>query len=199
MHFVAAGREPEVVVRHLVGFVLALATLVSPLRVMAQTTGEAGTDERPRLAFLLIPKHLQERLPEHRDAAADSESKFSLEYQKPKSPEEEGMELRVRRARIGLGVSGGVCFAGASMGLAALFGFLSVCIISDPLESCRGPSWVVPVGATGAVLGAGGLAGIIASGVLLARRKQELRELQQAHYGRSRLVQWDVARSRLVF
>lgn len=182
-----------------IGFVSVLALVASPLCASAQTTDEGGSDERPQLALLLIPEHLQERLPQHRPAAAEPESKFSLEYQEQKSPAVEEMELRVKRARIGLGVSGAGYLAGASMGLAALFGYFSRCFGSDPLESCHGPSWVVPVGATGAVLWVGGLAGIIASGVLLARRKQNLRELQQTHHGTSRRVRWDLARSRLVF
>ena len=71
--------------RYLVGFGLVLALVASPLSVVAQTA-EEGSDERPQLAFLLIPKHLQERLPQHRHAVSEPESKFSLEYQEQKSP-----------------------------------------------------------------------------------------------------------------
>jgi hypothetical protein len=44
----------------------------------------------------------------------------------------------------------------------------------------------------------GGAAGMIATGILLGVRKRKLR-LQEADYGTPRRVQWDLARSRLVF
>jgi hypothetical protein len=40
---------------------------------------------------------------------------------------------------------------------------------------------------------------MIVSGILLGKRKRKLRELQEAHYGTPRRVQWDLAQSRLVF
>jgi hypothetical protein len=46
---------------------------------------------------------------------------------------------------------------------------------------------------------AGGGVGLIVSGVLLGVQKQRQRELQETHYGSPRRVQWDPARSRLVF
>ena len=61
------------------------------------------------------------------------------------------------------------------------------------------PQWVAPVGWTGAFLTAGGLIGMITIGTDLSRRQGELRELQEAHYGRPHRVQWDPARSQLVF
>jgi hypothetical protein len=45
----------------------------------------------------------------------------------------------------------------------------------------------------------GGAVGMIISGALLGVRKRKLRRLQEAHYGAPRRVQWDLARSRLVF
>jgi len=48
----------------------------------------------------------------------------------------------------------------------------------------------------GEILSIGGVAGMIASGILLRRRKRDLRE---AHYGAPHRVQWDLAQSRLVF
>lgn len=184
--------------RYMVGFAMALTLLASPLSASAEDTDGRGPDERPQLALLLIPKHLQERLPEDRHAVSKPESKFSLEYQEQKSPAVHEMELRVRRARIGLGVSGIAYFAGASMGLAAFMGFFSACFLSDPLEPCA-PDWVAPLGWTGVALAAGGLAGMIASGVLLHKRKRDRDSLRQARYGGPRRVQWDLARSQFVF
>jgi hypothetical protein len=79
------------------------------------------------------------------------------------------------------------------MGIAAATN--TICI----LEPCTEPGWVAPVGITGAVVMAGGLAGMIAYGVLLRKRKRKLRRLEQAHYGTPRRVRWDLAQSRVVF
>jgi hypothetical protein len=51
----------------------------------------------------------------------------------------------------------------------------------------------------GCLLLVGGFAGMVASGILLRRRKFERDWLRQAHYGTPRRAQWDLARSRLVF
>jgi hypothetical protein len=40
---------------------------------------------------------------------------------------------------------------------------------------------------------------MIASGGLLGARKRKQRKLKQLHHGNPRRVQWDLARSRLVF
>jgi hypothetical protein len=45
----------------------------------------------------------------------------------------------------------------------------------------------------------GGFVGMITAGGILGRRKQKLRELKQAHYGRPRRVHWDLETSRVVF
>ena len=52
---------------------------------------------------------------------------------------------------------------------------------------------------TGAILGLGGLIGIIVSGVRLARHKRDRDWLRRAQYGRLRQMQRDLAHSRLVF
>jgi hypothetical protein len=96
----------------------------------------------------------------------------------------EKMELRVKRAKIGLYVSGGVVFVGTVM-MAAGFGFVS------------GDGWAA--GWTGVGLMAGGFLGMIAAGSMLRARKRKLHELNEAHYRKPRRVQWDLARSALVF
>jgi hypothetical protein len=102
----------------------------------------------------------------------------------------EEADLRVRRAAIGLGVSAVVFVAGGVMGAVAL---------SNYTLSPTDPYWIGPVGWTGVGLMAAGGLGMIATSALLGVRKRELRRLQQAHYGTLRRVQWDLARSRLVF
>jgi len=105
----------------------------------------------------------------------------------------EEMKLRVKRARIGLGVSALSTVVGIALSAAAgaqrLFCF----------EPCSYPGWVDPVFAIGLTLAAGGAAGMIASGILFGKRKRKLRRLQHAHYGTPRRVHWDLAQSRLVF
>jgi hypothetical protein len=110
----------------------------------------------------------------------------------------EEMELRVRRAKIGYGVSAVVSGVGVGMGIAAGIGYYSSCAIAWE-EPCYGPSWVAPVGWTGVALMSGGVVGMIASGILMRRRKRDRDSLRYAHYGTPRRVQWDLARSRLVF
>ena len=109
----------------------------------------------------------------------------------------EEMDVRVRRAKIGLGSSAAVLFAG---GMFLGFGMSGDC----GLEFCFGECTPQPkrCGAfvwTGTALSVGGFAGMIASGILLHRRKRDRDSLREAHYGRSHRVQWDLERSRFVF
>ena len=104
------------------------------------------------------------------------------------------MELRVKRAKIGLWSTAGATVVGTGMAFAALGA--AFCLSNEP--DCP-PGWVAPVGWTGMVLMAGGVAGMIASGILRRRRKRDRDRLLEAHYGTPRRVQWDLARSRLVF
>jgi hypothetical protein len=104
------------------------------------------------------------------------------------------MQVRVKRARIGLGVSALSTVVGFGIGIAAATN--TICI----LEPCTEPGWVAPVGITGAVLMAGGIAGMIASGILLRRRKRDrVYWIADGDYGTPCRVQWDLAQSRLVF
>ena len=108
------------------------------------------------------------------------------------------MDRRVKRARIGLGVSiVAMTVVGPPLIVAGTAASLSSCEWGGA-EDCSPPE-VPGLIAAGAFVTAGGLAGTIASGILLRRRKRERDSLWQAHYGTPRRVQWDVARSRLVF
>ena len=109
----------------------------------------------------------------------------------------EEMDVRVRRAKIGLGSSAAALFAG---GMFVGFGIGGAW--SDPcfFEECAPvPKRYVAYAWTGAALSVGGFAGMVASGILLRRRKRDRDSLRQAHYGTPRRVQWDRAQSRVVF
>jgi hypothetical protein len=110
----------------------------------------------------------------------------------------EEMDVRVRRARIGLGLTAVPIFVGFLLTLPALtfdFCFVDCPPPPTPEEQAR-EDRLVRAGATIAVLGG---ASMIAMGILLGVRKRARRELKQAHYGTPRRAQWDLARSRLVF
>ena len=107
----------------------------------------------------------------------------------------EDVELRVRRAKIGVGVSTAAFVVGASMAAGA--GMNSLCF-SFGGEPCPPPRWVAPV-SVGAVLVVGGLVTMIMSSVALHRRKSQRDRLRQANHGRPGRVRWDLAQSRLVF
>ena len=110
----------------------------------------------------------------------------------------EEMDVRVRRARIALGLTTVPIFVGFILTTPALtFDF---CLVDCPppptAEEQAREDRLVRAGVTIAVLGG---ASMIAMGILLGVRKRAWRELKQAHYGTRRRVQWDLARSRLVF
>jgi hypothetical protein len=99
----------------------------------------------------------------------------------------EEMDVRVRRAGIGLGVSSAVlATGGVLLGLGAA-------------------QANVATGEKFGLLGAGigltfvGVVTTITTGVMLRHRKRDRDSLRQAHYGTPRRAQWDLAHSRLVF
>jgi Zn-dependent protease len=93
----------------------------------------------------------------------------------------EEMELRVKRAKIGLGVS-----------VVGMVGFGVLFLYGAAADDTAAV-------ATGFILSLGGLGGTIASGILLRRRKRDRDRLLESHYGTPRRVQWDLAQSRVVF
>jgi hypothetical protein len=104
----------------------------------------------------------------------------------------EEMDVRVRRAKIGIGSSALAFFVGGILVASGLGGDCSWGGGAER-ERCDRLAYA------GTALAAGGAVGMIATGILLGKRKQKLRRLQQAHYGTPRRVQWDLAGSRLVF
>jgi hypothetical protein len=181
--------------RYLVGFVLVLALVASPLSTSAQDAEEGATSE---------PNIVQEPAPSSEPAPEEPALQLKLDDAgvgvTPSPPRTadgytlEEMELRVQRARIGRWSSAGAFVVGTGMAFGALGA--AFCWSNEP--DCPA-GWVAPVGWTGMVLMVGGISGMIASGILKRRRRRDRDSLWQAHYGRPPRVQWDPAESRFVF
>ena len=105
----------------------------------------------------------------------------------------EEMELRVKRAQTGLYVSTGVLGAGGAIFLVA--SFVAIAQWGEDTSSDRAETAML----TGGVLLSAGLVGSLTSAILLRRRTHDRDRLKQAQYGTVRRVQWDLARSALVF
>lgn len=95
---------------------------------------------------------------------------------------------RIRRARIGLLSTTGVFVAS---GLLWMWFVLADCGILG--GDCAG------LGGAAAVMSIGGGTGMLVTGILLGVRKRKQGRLAQTQYRAPRRVQWDLARSRLVF
>ena len=92
----------------------------------------------------------------------------------------------MRRARIGL-----ICSAAVTATGLLIFGVTWSNLDDD--------GSAVAVFFDGVTVTTAGIAGMIATGILLRKRKQTRRSLEQAYYERPRRVQWDPANSRVVF
>ncbi len=187
--------------RYLVGFVIPLALVASPLSVSAQDAEEAATAE-----------------PSAEEAAPSSEpgpEEPALELKLDEAGVEvipgpnpgldwslvqgdpDEMELRVKRAGTGLAVSGGALGAGIlffGLSYAFSYGFCT------DEEECEHPATATPgLFYTGLIMMAAGAVATTSCGSVYGVRKRQLREMQRAHSRIRRRVQWDLARSRLVF
>jgi hypothetical protein len=167
-------------------FLLALVAAL-PQSASAQDAEEGATSEQ----------HLQEPAPSPEPAPEEPALQLKLDAAgvdvAPSPPRTadgytlEETDLRLRRAKIGLGVCAGVMvLGGVLMGVAAP----NVNIMTGEDLGLFG---------AGMFLAFGGLVGTIVSGGMHAHRRRQRRELLEAHYGQPRRVQWDLARSRLVF
>jgi hypothetical protein len=163
--------------RYLFGFLCVCALMALPLSASAQG-GEEGATSEPNLQE---PEPSSEPAPEQPALQLKlDDAGVEIVPSPPRTPDGytlEEMERRVRGAKIGLGVSVPFIMMGTFVAvIASGLGEFAV-----PEEEKIGPS---PGGiAAGIVMTAGALGGTIASGVLLRRRKRELRSLEQAHYG----------------
>ena len=192
-------------------FVLAmvLAGLMAlPLSVSAQA-GEEGATPEPRAEEAALSPEPAPEEPATPVEPAPEEPALQLKLddagvevaptplRTPDGYTLEEMDVRVRRAKIGLGSSAAALFAGGRF-----VGFGIGESLSDWcfFEECAPvPKRYVAYVWTGTALLVGGFAGMVASGILLRRRKRDRDRLRQAHYGTPPRVQWDLARSRLVF
>ena len=193
--------------RYLFGFMFLLAGLVAlPLSVSAQDTDRGWVDEfYPELAPRERPKAPPPEQAPEEPATEPAPEEPALQLRLDDAgvevvpgypPSFVEIERRMKKAKVGLGVSAGVSAVGLAMGLAAAGG--SLCLSWDDPSPCPGP-WVPAVGATGAALFVGGLIGMFFGGVMLRKHKQDRNNLREAHRGTQGRVQWDLARSRLVF
>jgi hypothetical protein len=186
--------------RYLFGFLCVCALVgTSPLNASAQA-GEVATASE---------ENLQEPAPPSEPAPEEPALQLKLDDagvevvpRPPRTPDGYTLQYsahlletvpvgRARKGLIGSGVALGV--GGVLFGVSYIDFRILASADSPP------PSWQRPVRVTGGVLMVGGAAGMIATGILLGVRKRKLRRLEQAHYGAPRRVQWDLARSRLVF
>jgi hypothetical protein len=181
-------------VRMLLGFAVASTSFLSGSfpHVGAQSAGEAATTSEP---------NLQEPAPSHEPAPEQPALQLKLDDAgvdvAPGPPRTidgytlEEMDVRVRRAKIGLLSTTGVAVVGAGLFGAGVARGRS----SQDLDALsEGPLLI-----SGMSLMIGGAVGMIVTGTLLGIRKGELRRLKEARYERRRRVQWDFARSQVVF
>jgi hypothetical protein len=171
--------------RHLFRLMLVLALAAFPLSVSAQG-GEEGTEPSaeepaPSSAPATEESALQLKLDDAGVEVVPSPARTADGYTL------EEMDLRIRRARIGLL---------STMGVSLLGGVLIGIGVSQ-LDFDTGEGGVLLW--TGFSVATGGLIGMMITGGMLARRKKKQRSLREADYGRPRRVEWDLARSRMVF
>jgi hypothetical protein len=179
--------------------VMVLAGLVaSPLSVSAQGVEEGTASEQ----------NLQEPPPSSEPAPEEPALKLELDsagVEVVPSPQRtpdrytlKEMKLRVKRAAFGFGFSGAVFFTGAVLVMSP---FIRCDMIGGWTKTCDRLAY-----AGIAVVSAGAVA-TIATGILYGVRNRKLRRrkrrewdtFRHTHAGTPRRVQWDLARSRLVF
>ena len=111
----------------------------------------------------------------------------ALEVMPTAPPTLEEMNVRVRRAGIGVGVS--------ALAFVAGWGFVAAGQVGDCFRFCFLGECTSPpprcgiFTGTGVVLLTGGLVGIIASGILLRKSKRDRDSLREAHYGTPRSLE----------
>jgi hypothetical protein len=182
--------------RYLAGFVVVVAVVVLPPSTSAQAGEESATAE----------PNLQEPAPLSEPAPEEPALQLKLDDAgvglAPTTRGSDYRKTQLRRARIGLAGSviafgGGVAMMG--VGFANVeWGSNVVCF--DPCQQT--PAWARTLSILGPLLTIGGLVGMILTSKRLAQQKTELRwyaGAPESRYGKPRRVQWDLARSRLVF
>ena len=205
---------------YLLGLGCVLALLASPLTASAQEAAE-GTSLEPKTEEAAAPSE-----PVPAEGLPSSESVSEQPLPSPESaPEEPALQLkldeagvevvpsqprtrrgytveemhrRVKRADLGFYLSipptvvgwlvaGGAWLAGID--------FEPRTAEEQAEEEAKKRRFII----AGATVGAAGTASLLAMGIVMGVRKKQRRELLRAHYDAPRRVQWDLARSRLVF
>jgi hypothetical protein len=159
--------------RYLFGVVCVCALGVVPQSVSAQDAEEDETSE----PTLQEPKPSSEPAPEEPALQLKLDSAgVDVAPSPPRTVygyalRRKEMRLRVKRAKIGLGVSAVFVVVGAALAFGG--GAASICL-SEP---CSPPGWATGLVITGSIMAGGGAAGMVASGILLGVRKRKLRRL----------------------
>lgn len=160
------------------GFVFVLALVASTLSVSAQDEGATS-------------KPSEEDAPPSSESASEEPS-LQLKLDDagvgvvpppPRRPDGYTlgeMEVRLKRAKIGLGVSVGVAGAGVAILMVASLVALGQWGKDEPFD--RAETAIL----TGGVLLSAGVVGIATAGGILAHRKRKLRRLREDHYHRTR-------------
>ena len=180
-------------VRVLLGFAVVGTSFLSGSfqHLGAQSAGEAATTSEPNLQEPSSePASEEPALQLKLDSAG-----FEVAPSPPRTADGytlEEMDVRVRRAAIGIGSSAAAFLVGGILVASGLGGACSWGGGAER-EKCDRRAYA------GTALAAGGAVGMIVTGSMLGVRKRERRRLQEAHYERPRRVQWDLAQSRVVF
>jgi hypothetical protein len=167
--------------RYLFGFLCVCALAALPQSASAQAGAEGVTSE----------PNLQEPAPSSQPATEEPALQLELTPEgvnvTPTPPRTadgytlDEMELRVKRARIGLGVSAVPFVVGGMLLGVGTLGADCWCLLCAADYVSPKKCDVLP--ATGAALMGGGVVGMITSGILMRRRKRERDSLKEAHYG----------------
>jgi hypothetical protein len=179
--------------RYLFVFLCVCALVAAlPQSASAQDAEEGATSEQ----------HLQEPAPSPEPAPEEPALRLELDSAgvdvAPSPPRTadgytlEEMDVRVRRAAFGVVGSAVAFIVGGTLVATGVGGD---CGWGGDAErkKCDRRAYA------GTALAAGGAVGMIATGILLGARKRKRRSLREADYGRPHRVQWDLARSRVVF
>jgi hypothetical protein len=177
---------------HFVGFWLVLAILAAPLSAGAQIGEEPRQPPPQEPALELRPDQPELQL-------KVDDAGVGVVQPPPRTPDGytlEEIEARIKRAKIGLGVSAGIY--ALAMGLA--IGGIA-CANNAPTDDFISvvPGRCYGLYLSGGFIGMGGLIGMIISGVRLAKNKRNRDWLRRAQYGRRQPIQWSLARSERVF
>ena len=181
--------------RHIVRLALVLAWLTAPpLRADAQVNEDAGASR--------LERWHPEAFTDPREPALQLTLDSSAVQVTPSAPPTvdelalEEIDKRISRARIGIGASVAAFGVGAVIVPTAYAN--SICFTFGE-ASCPSDRRIWGLVGFGSAMMAAGLAGAIASGVALAKRKREREHFKDASYRKPARVRWDPERSQFTF